>query len=326
MDFPAPVGSTASTLCPASRGPSTFSWCTLNARCPKHAVNSSRARARPPAKGDMGQRKRAPVEKPGPKHRRAGRNYARSAQSTVYVLPHSKHFTCFGWPDVCWRLWHPGHTRCGSGTTLQALGRSFRISRSSLGTRTSTWWTSRTTQGLLASSTMRYHAPRRRPSFSARSPRLRAHPMSAMRLLQFLRRPFPHEHEDCRLRDDQILRSLERDLNGSLAEKQRVVPHPRLHRQVLHVGTADFPGLVVHARRLGHWRARPGRDDSTALDLAALDRGRREVQADIGALLPLFGSDEHAVTDDDQALGGLVRHGLHYTPSRARRPRPRRKW
>src|SRR3989440_6395120 len=198
------------------------------------------------------------------------------------------------------------HTRCGSCTTLQALGRSFRISTLAVGTRTSTWCTSITIQDLPDSSTMRYHAPRRRPSCSARSPRLRPHPISAMRLLQFLGRPFPHEHEDCRLRDDQILRSLERDLNGSLAEKQRVVAHPRLHRQVLDVGTADFPGFVVHARRLGHWRARPGRDHSTALDLAALDRGRREGQADGGALLPPFRSDEHAVTHDDQALGGLL--------------------
>src|SRR5438876_1815705 len=242
------------------------------------------------------------------------------------MLPHSTHFTSLGCSHTCCPLWQPGHTRCGSCTTLQAFGRSFRTSTLAVGTRTSTWCTSITIQDLPDSSTMRYHAPRRRPSFSARSPRLRAHPISAMRLLQVLRRPFPHEHEDCRLRDDQILRSLERDLHGSLAEEQRVVPHPRLHRQVLHVGTADFPGLVVHARRLGHWRARPGRDDATALDLAALDRSRREVQADIGALLPLFGSDEDAVTDDDQALGGLVRHGLQYTPSRARRPRPRRKW
>src|SRR5436309_1097768 len=52
---------------------------------------------------------------------------------------------------------------------------------------------------------------------------------------------------------------------------------------------------------------------STIQDLPAFDRGRREVQADVGALLPLFGSDEHAVTDHDQALGGLVRHGVQYT-------------
>src|SRR5712692_1861735 len=36
-------------------------------------------------------------------------------------------------------------------------------------------------------------------------------------LLHFLGAAFPHEHEDCRLRGDQILRSLERDLDGGLA-------------------------------------------------------------------------------------------------------------
>src|SRR2546426_8588836 len=54
------------------------------------------------------------------------------------------------------------------------------MSTLSLGTRTSTWCTSSTIQDLPDSSTIRYHAPRRRPSFSARSARLRAHPMSAM--------------------------------------------------------------------------------------------------------------------------------------------------
>src|SRR2546426_866272 len=134
------------------------------------------------------------------------------------------------------------------------------------------------------------------------------------------------EHEDCRLRGDQILRSFERDLDGGLAEEQRVVPDSRLHRQILDVGAADLPGLVVHARGLGHRRARPGRHDPAALHLAALDCGRGEVETDVGALLALFGCDEHTVADDDRALGGLVRHGLQYTPSRPRRPRPRPKW
>src|SRR5439155_777335 len=122
-------------------------------------------------------------------------------------------------------------------------------------------------------------------------------------LLQFLGAAFPHQHEDCRLRDDQVLRSLERDLHSSLAEEQRVVPHPRLHRQVFDVGAADLPRLIVHARRLGHGRARPGRHDPATLDLPGLDRGGRKVETDVGALLAFFGSDEHAVTDDDQALG-----------------------
>src|SRR3989442_2168156 len=143
-------------------------------------------------------------------------------------------------------------------------------------------------------------------------------------LLHFLGAAFPHEHEDCRLRGDQMLRSFERDLDGGLAEEQRVVPDSRLHRQILDVGAADLPGLVVHARGLGHRRARPGRHDPAALHLAALDCGRGEVETDVGALLALFGRDEHTVADADQALWGLVRHGLQYTPSRPRRPRPRR--
>src|SRR6266545_1295704 len=144
-------------------------------------------------------------------------------------------------------------------------------------------------------------------------------------LLQFLGAAFPHEHEDCRLRGNQILRSLERDLDGSLAEEQGVVPDPRLHRQVLDVGAADLPRLIVHARGLGHGRARPGGHDPAALYLPALDRGRGEVETDVGALFALFGSDEHTVTDDDQTLGSLVRHGLQYTLWRPRRPRRRRK-
>src|SRR5438128_7201250 len=109
------------------------------------------------------------------------RTHARSVQSTVKLLQHSWHFTSLGCPATYWRLWHPGHTRCGSCTTLQDLGRSLRTSTLPLGTRTSTWCTSSTTHSLPWSSTTRYHAPRRRPSFSARVPLLRAHPMSAMR-------------------------------------------------------------------------------------------------------------------------------------------------
>src|SRR5207237_8398451 len=86
-----------------------------------------------------------------------------------------------------------------------------------------------------------------------------------------------------------------------------------LHRQVLDVGSADLPGLIIHALRLGHLVARPCRYHPAALNLPGFVRGRRELQADVGALLPLFGSDEHAVTDHDQALGGLVRHGVQYT-------------
>src|SRR3989454_12090818 len=125
-------------------------------------------------------------------------------------------------------------------------------------------------------------------------------------LLHFLGAALPHEHEDCRLRGDQILRSLERDLDGGLAEEQRVVPDPRLHRQILDVGAADLPGLVVHARGLGHRRARPGRHDPAALHLAALDCGRGEGETHVCARLALVGCGEHTGAYYDQALWGRI--------------------
>src|SRR5437879_8665242 len=76
-DFPAPVGSTASTLRPASSGPSTFSWWIRNAGWPNRSPSSSRAVASPPQNGDdpgdMGQQvKRAPIQVRGPKHACSG--------------------------------------------------------------------------------------------------------------------------------------------------------------------------------------------------------------------------------------------------------------
>src|SRR5207237_10112618 len=56
-------------------------------------------------------------------------------------------------------------------------------------------------------------------------------------------------------------------------------------------------------------------EDAPPLHRAGLDRRRREIQADVGALLPLLGGDEDTVPDDDQALRRLVRHGAEYTTS-----------
>src|SRR2546428_12435515 len=132
-------------------------------------------------------------------------------------------------------------------------------------------------------------------------------------LLQFLDGPFPHEHEDCRLRDHEIALAFEGDLHRRLAEEERVVADPRLHGEVLDVGAVDLPGLVVHAGRFRHGGARPGRDDAAALHLPTLQRGGRQIQSHVGALLPLFRGEEHAVAPADQALGGFVRHGKQYT-------------
>src|SRR2546422_675412 len=184
-DFPAPVGRTARTFRPASKGPSTLSWCTRNAAWPNRSASSARARASPPVNVAIAQRKRAPMFSPEPVPR---------AAPQAFLL----------------------------GTFTPAPG----------------------------------------PSHVDHG------------LLLFLGSAFPHQHEDCRLRGDQILRSFERDLDGSLAEEQRVVPDPRLHRQVLDVGAADLPGLVVHAGRLGHRRARPRGGDPAAPYPSAVGRGR----------------------------------------------------
>src|SRR5207237_8498302 len=91
--------------------------------------------------------------------------------------------------------------------------------------------------------------------------------------------------------------------------------HPDRHRPVAHRGPVNPPRLVVHARRLGHGCAGPGGEDAAPLHLAGLDRRGRQIQADVGALLPLLGGDEDTVPDDDQALRRLVRHGAEYTTS-----------
>src|SRR2546426_12568579 len=135
---------------------------------------------------------------------------------------------------------------------------------------------------------------------------IRCRPFS---LLQFLGWPLPHEHEDCRLRDHQVLRSLERDLHRRFPEEQGVVPGARLHREILHIGAVDLPRLVIHAGRLGHGRAGPRGDDASALDLAGLDGGRRPGQADVGALPPLLRGDEASVAGDDQARWRLFGRG-----------------
>src|SRR5947207_480175 len=74
-----------------------------------------------------------------------------------------------------------------------------------------------------------------------------------------------------RLRYDQVLLALERDLDRRLPEEQPVVADLGLHGEVLDVRAVDLPWLVVHAGGLGHGRPRPSRDDATALYLAALD-------------------------------------------------------
>ena len=44
-------------------------------------------------------------------------------------------------------------------------------------------------------------------------------------------------------------------------------------------------------------------DDLAFLDLLGVDRGRREIQSDLGPLFPLFRFDEHPVASHEQLLG-----------------------
>ena len=71
----------------------------------------------------------------------------------------------------------------------------------------------------------------------------------------------------------------------------------------------DLPRLLVHAGRLGDGVAGTGGDDPAALHLAALERRRGKVEADVGALFALLRGDQDAVAHHDQPFGGLVRHG-----------------
>src|SRR5207244_7924797 len=70
-------------------------------------------------------------------------------------------------------------------------------------------------------------------------------------LLYFLGGPFPHEHEDRRLRYNQVLLAFERDLDSRLPEEQAVVADLSLHWEVLDVRAVDLPRPVFHARGLG---------------------------------------------------------------------------
>src|ERR1043166_452190 len=93
-DFPAPVGSTASTLRPASSGPSTLSGCTRNARWPNRSRNSTRAVASPPRNGDvpgdMGyELKRAPSDVRGPTHASRGETTRRTRASGLVAPIHA---------------------------------------------------------------------------------------------------------------------------------------------------------------------------------------------------------------------------------------------
>src|SRR5207247_8469604 len=97
---------------------------------------------------------------------------------------------------------------------------------------------------------------------------------------------FAHQHQDRRLRDDEVTLVLERDLDRGLAEEQRVIAHARLYRQVLHFGTTDLPRLLIQRGGIAHRRSRARCDDTASLNLAALERRCGRVEAHFW---PVFG-------------------------------------
>src|SRR6266496_2867731 len=118
-----------------------------------------------------------------------------------------------------------------------------------------------------------------------------------------------HEYQYRSLWHDEIGLLFECDFHRCFPEEQRVVPHLGLHGEVLHLGLApvDLPRLLVHAGRLRHGSARARGDDTPALHLPPFDGRRGQIQADVGPLLSLLGSDQDTVADDNQAFG-VIRH------------------
>jgi hypothetical protein len=55
-----------------------------------------------------------------------------------------------------------------------------------------------------------------------------------------------------------------------------------------------------------------GGHDEPGLDLLGVDRGGREIETYAGAIVPVFGCDQHPVADDQQLFPGKVRFtGFH---------------
>src|SRR6185503_11030375 len=62
------------------------------------------------------------------------------------------------------------------------------------------------------------------------------------------------------------------------------------------------PRLIAVRIRTRHGEARAGRDDLAALHSLVVDRGRRQVEPDVRALLAFLDVYEDAIADDDQLL------------------------
>src|SRR5204862_1271812 len=118
-----------------------------------------------------------------------------------------------------------------------------------------------------------------------------------------------HQRGDGRLRDHQIAVPLERDLDCCLAKKERVVAEPSLHGHEAHLTRRLLPWLFAVRIERRHRLPGPSGDDRSTLHRLAVDRRRREIEADLCPLLAVLGFDEDAVADDDE-LFVVADHGV----------------
>ncbi len=66
---------------------------------------------------------------------------------------------------------------------------------------------------------------------------------------------------------------------------------------------SNLPGLVVETAQVGNGSPRPGGHDESGLHLLGVDRGGRQVEADLGAVIAVLRSDEHPVADYEELPG-----------------------
>src|SRR3954469_23712964 len=79
------------------------------------------------------------------------------------------------------------------------------------------------------------------------------------------RQIIPHEHQNRRLGDDEVLLVLEGDLDRRLTKKDRVVADLGLHATRPRLSRVHFPRFVIQAAQIGDWSSWSGRHDEPGL-------------------------------------------------------------
>src|SRR5206468_2332839 len=94
--------------------------------------------------------------------------------------------------------------------------------------------------------------------------------------------------EDRLVRDDEVGLPLELDLDGGAAEEERVVALLRLHGEVARLAARLLPRLILVLAGIAHGDPGAAGDHLAALDRLSIDRGLRQEQSDVRALLALL--------------------------------------